>query len=65
MKFFTTITARDLRLWTCIESNNNGVFFSTKKMCILFKNMQYSNTLQDAHPTRASLWRRGMDIIKH
>ena len=24
-----------------------------------------TNTLQDAHPTRASLWRRGMDIIKH
>ena len=24
-----------------------------------------TNTLQDAHPTQASLWRRGMDIIKH
>ena len=23
------------------------------------------NTLQDAHTTTASLWRRGMDIIKH
>ena len=22
------------------------------------------NTLQDVHPTRASLWRRGMDPIK-
>ena len=24
-----------------------------------------TNTIQDAHPTRASLWRRDMDIIKH
>ena len=24
-----------------------------------------TNTLQHAHPTRASLWRRGMDTIKH
>ena len=24
-----------------------------------------TNTLQDAHPNRASLWRRAMDIIEH
>ena len=33
--------------------------------CYYGLNRQLSNTLQDANRTRASLWRRGMDAIKH
>ena len=63
---YSKITADDNTLALPLPPKMMSVWKSNA-WSLLFLPLSYdkTNTLQDADPTRASLWRRGIDTIKH